>query len=574
MLSTIFLLTTNVLMAQTITTDAFTPQYDLNAGVGVTPNNVVTGDFDGDGKLDLVSANGGVIGVSVFRNTGLLSGGGAFDGTSFTQSDFTLAGGATKVKVGDLDGDGKPDLVVTNSVFLNVAVLRNTSTGVGNINFASPVAYAVASPFGLAIGDIDGDGKSDLIVPASGENSVFVLRNTGLLPDGVFDATSFKTSVSFTTGTSPRSVALADLDGDGRLDVVAASSNSSATLSVLRNTSASGSISFAPSVDFVAAATPWDIVIGDLDGDGKPDLVAANNSATAKVAVLRNTCTSGTISFEDRVEYTTVVNRSVAIADINGDGKLDVIAGAYSGTGILSILINQGLPSGSFVAESFAAPVNINTGSHFLSIEAADIDGDGKPDLLGTHTPGNNAFIPMLRNILSWPPKVLVAGITVKGAGGLTTIEKRNGTLLMEAEVLPVDATLAGVIWSVADGTGKATINSLGLLTAVADGTVTVTAKAKDGSGITASLVITIDQPVGLSSKLAQTVNVYPNPVVNELNVSFTTPKATVALYNSLGRKVQEVFVNGSQVKVDVSSYASGVYFVKVNNDKVVKFVK
>ncbi len=207
-----------------------------------------------------------------------------------TKVDFTTGTNPVSVAIGDLDGDGKPDLAVANQNSATVSVLRNTSTS-GSIvagSFAAKVDFATgSSPYSVAIGDLDGDGKPDLAVANQNSATVSVFRNTST--SGSIAAGSFAAIVNFTTGTNPFSVAIGDLDGDGKPDLAVANQNST-TVSVFRNTSTSGSIaagSFAAKVDFATGTTPYSVAIGDLDGDGKPDLAVANYSSTT-VSVLRN----------------------------------------------------------------------------------------------------------------------------------------------------------------------------------------------------------------------------------------------------------------------------------------------
>jgi len=170
----------------------------------------------------------------------------------------------------------------------------------------------------------------------------------------------------------------------------------------------------------------------------------------------------------------------------------------------------------------------------------------------------------------------LVTGITVKGAADATTIETVGGTLQLFAEVLPLNATLQGVFWSVTNGTGSATINSQGLLTAVLDGTVTVTATAKDGSGISASMEVTIDQTVGISDKSANTVKIYPNPAQNNLYISGKPTLSKVVVYTVLGAQVKE-YSNVLQ-RINVSDLKTGIYIIRLTdtNGKTItsKFIK
>ena len=134
---------------------------------------------------------------------------------------------------------------------------------------------------------MDGDGRPELAVANYTSSTVSVYRNTA--SSGSMGMGSFAVKVDFITGTNPFSVAMGDLDGDGKPDLAVANS-ASATVSVIRNTATSGSIgtgSFAAKVDFTTGAAPVSVAIGDLDGDGKPDLTVAN-SASNTVSVLRN----------------------------------------------------------------------------------------------------------------------------------------------------------------------------------------------------------------------------------------------------------------------------------------------
>jgi uncharacterized protein YjdB len=167
-----------------------------------------------------------------------------------------------------------------------------------------------------------------------------------------------------------------------------------------------------------------------------------------------------------------------------------------------------------------------------------------------------------------------VESLSVYGTGGVTSIETGDETLQMQADVLPVDASIRNITWSVVNGTGKAVISPDGLLTAVADGTVTVYGKTTDGTEIIESCIITISNHVGVQTLVAKSVNVFPVPVENELTVSFEAQNATVAIYNLHGKKMTEQQAYGNLVKFDVSSFEHGIYIVKVNGFVSARFVK
>jgi hypothetical protein len=246
--------------------------------------------LDGDGKPDLAVVNQGSNTVSVFRNT---STSGSISAGSFAAKvDFATVSGPCGVAIGDLDGDGKPDLAVVNDGFGSntVSVFRNTSVpgSITTSSFAARVDFATgSSPYYVAIGDLDGDGKPDLAVANLGSNTVSVFRNTST--SGSITSGSFATRVDFATGYTPYCVAIGDLDGDGKPDLAVANYYSN-TVSVFRNTSALGSItasSFAAKVDVATGTQPNGVAIGDLDEDGKPDL-AVTNGISNTVSILGN----------------------------------------------------------------------------------------------------------------------------------------------------------------------------------------------------------------------------------------------------------------------------------------------
>jgi hypothetical protein len=383
----------------TIDANSFASKVDF--ATGTYPGVIVIGDVDGDGKPDLAVTNGSSSTISIFRNT---SGTGSITAGSFASKvDFTTGTGPNGAAIGDIDGDGKPDLVVTNVLSNTVSVLRNTGTP-GSItasSFASKLDFTTGTnPYGPAIVDLDGDGKSDLIVANPGSNTVSVFRNTGI--SGSITASSFASKVDFITGVYPYRVAIGDVDGDGKPDLAVACLNSNA-VSVLRNTSASGSIaagSFDPKVDFTAGTGPIDVAIGDLDGDGKPDFVVANYYNTS-VSVLRNTSSSGSItasSFGSRIDFTAGTGPNiVGIGDIDGDGKPDIATANDLGASV-SVLKNIS-SSGSITAGSFASKVDFTTGTNLYGVAIGDLDGDGKPDLVVTNYGGNTVSV--LRNTVA-----------------------------------------------------------------------------------------------------------------------------------------------------------------------------
>ena len=405
---------------QIIDATAFAPAIDFPTGS--TPNNVLVGDIDGDGKPDVVVANYNSNTISIYRNT---STSGSIGASSFDDKvDFPTGAGPIGIAIGDIDGDGKPDLVVTNWTSNTISVFRNTSTpgSITTSSFATNVDFPTGTnPSDVVIGDIDGDGKPDLAVTNKNDNTISVFRNTSA--SGSITASSFASGVVFTTGTYPAYIAIGDIDGDGKLDLAVANNNSSGTVSVFRNTSTSGSIttsSFAASVDFTTGSYPYGVAIGDIDGDGKPELIVTNPGSNT-VSIYRNTSTSGSItagSFDAPVDFTTGTSPyCIVLGDIDGDGKPDLAVTNYSDNTV-SVFRNTST-SGSITVGTLATKVDFTIGTNPWGISISDLDGDGKPDLVIADASSNT--ISVLRNTLaaSLPP-VITSFTPTSGPSGTT----------------------------------------------------------------------------------------------------------------------------------------------------------
>ena len=405
----------------------------VDFATGANPYGVAFGDIDGDGKPDLVVGSAYSNAVSVFRNTS--SSGSITSGSFAAKVDFATGANPAGLAIGDVDGDGKPDLVIVNADYNTVSVFRNTSTS-GSISFADRVDFTTgSSPRTVAIGDIDGDGKPDLVVTNLHGATVSVFRNTSSS-----GSVSFAAKVDFTTGSGPWAVAIGDIDGDGKPDLVVTNISSN-TVSVFRNTSSSGSItssSFAAKVDFTTGTAPAGAAIGDVDGDGKPDLVVVNQGI-ATVSVFRNTSSSGSVSFSANVDLATgATPYSVAIGDIDGDGKPDLVV-TNGASNTVSVFRNTS-SSGSITSGSFAAKVDFTTGAYPSGVAIGDIDGDGKPDVVVTNGSSGNS-VSVLQNLTPSPhPQATLASIGPLSAfkGTDFSIEIRVGDSTRVASIFGV----------------------------------------------------------------------------------------------------------------------------------------
>jgi hypothetical protein len=266
-------------------------------------------------------------------------------------------------------------------------VLKNLSTpGIITTNsFSAPVRFSVggAGPRGLAVQDLDGDVKPEIVVANWGDSTVSVLRNIG--QPGSITTNSFAPAVVFATGGNPQTLAIADLDGDGQPDIVTANNNYATdnSVSILRNTSSPGTISLASHVDLVGLPTSFCVAIGDLDDDGKPDLAVSSFINGQAISVYRNTSTPGDIttnSFAPHVDFDAGGwGNAVAIGDLDGDGKPD-LAVVTQLPDHISVFKNISTP-GSFTTNSLAPRVDYPAGWNPNGVAIGDLDGDGRPDI-------------------------------------------------------------------------------------------------------------------------------------------------------------------------------------------------
>ncbi len=379
---------------------SFATRTDFWAGSQTKWETVI--DVDGDGKADVAATDEASNVVSIFRNIGT-------PGSISLESkvDFATGPGPYAVAAGDLDGDGKPDLVVTNGGGTSISVLRNTSTA-GTISFLSSVEFvAVAGPVFVAINDLDGDGKPEIAVTSTnyfGEGMVSIFRNTSTV--GSISSDSFAPRVDFVAGHGGVwCVLLNDVDGDGKPDMTV-TSGGDGLVSIFRNIGTPGSItsgSFDAKVDFATGAYPSIAFLADLDGDHKPDL-AVGNAGGNTISVFRNTSSPGVInsgSFDAKVDLASPGGPwNPAAGDLNGDGKLDLIVRDGS-NGTLSIFKNIASP-GTLSLNSFSPPYVVETGGNSLGISVGDMDGDGKSDLTLSNEGSN--VISVYRNTNTFAP--------------------------------------------------------------------------------------------------------------------------------------------------------------------------
>ncbi|TAE90055.1 MAG: hypothetical protein EAY81_01310, partial [Bacteroidetes bacterium] len=358
-------------------------------------------DLNQDNKLDLLAALSNGTSLNVYRNASTV---GAISTSSFaTQTGITTQSQPWGQVSADFDNDGKLDLAVVNLGANSVSIYRNTSIS-NTITFGSRLDIATGtSPYAIAAGDIDGDGKLDLGVANLGSNTISILRNTT-----TSTTLSFATAVDFTVPNQPSSLVITDLDGDFKADVAVTNFGSN-QVSIFRNTASLGSItigSLGSRVDFGTAAAPFSIEGGDIDGDGKIDLLVPNFSANS-FSVFRNTSSLGSITFATRVDVSTPQGaNSVALGDIDGDAKLDVVT-ANNQAGSISIFRN----TAGVGSLGFATAITMAVQNSPVKVLVADIDGDDRPDIAVSNSGSNSVSV--FRNInKATEPTIQASNIT------------------------------------------------------------------------------------------------------------------------------------------------------------------
>jgi Bacterial Ig-like domain (group 3)/FG-GAP-like repeat len=225
--------------------------------------------------------------------------------------------------LGDFNGDGILDIAVANGSDNNISLLLGNGDGTfkASTNFATGT-----SPTSIVSGDFNGDGHLDLAATTAGVIRVFLGSGDG----------SFQPGVDYPAGFAPWSIHTADFNSDGKLDLAVANYDwLGDTASVLLG---NGNGTFQPATGYVADAFPYSLAVGDLNGDGKADLVVGNSSYTDLTVLQGN----GDGTFQPGVNYTFgAVPTAIVIAHFNGDGAAD-IAVANPFTQSVTVMLNTG----------------------------------------------------------------------------------------------------------------------------------------------------------------------------------------------------------------------------------------
>jgi hypothetical protein len=323
--------------------------------LGKTPTALTAADFNNDGRADLAVANAdSTVSILLGKGAGLFR----------VLPDASVATGSlSSIESADLNKDGNIDLIVTQPGQKLVSVLL----GKGDGTFAPPASYAVGNePVSTLVADVNGDGLPDLVVINNSSNTFSVLNGNG---DG-----TFKASVDFVAGSAPVAAVAGDFYGDGHVDL-AIINHASQTVSV---PSGNGDGTFKAARSYLAGVQPVSIASGNLNGSNVPALVVANycgsDSTCASAGNVAIFLTDSKGNYHLSSTY-TVGNGpvSVALSDVNGDKKLDIIA-ANRLDKTVSVLLGNG--DGTFQQQT-----NYALGGAPVALAVGDVNNDGNPDL-------------------------------------------------------------------------------------------------------------------------------------------------------------------------------------------------
>jgi len=383
--------------------------------------DVASADLDMDGDPDFVTTRGGptsgaaIQDLTIYQNTTSAIGNLTFN--KIVQS-LTLGAPTANVTCGDLNGDGKPDILASRGGNGNsrneVFVLKNANTTPGTMAFTNQAKIVLPAnqlAFRISISDLNGDGKPDVVVSNAYDDQIA----TTDVVIYVYPNQSTPSTISF-GGAIPLTVTGAaatygldvqDFDGDGRPDIVVNQFNK-ADVFFFRNTS-TGNISFGACQRIPTAGSFIQLVSADLNNDGKLDLAGVSANPDNKLQIWTNSSTPGTIAFTAQPTISTDVGPwGIDVGDIDGDGDVDIAVACISGTNI-NVFRQDGLLSFT----KLDIPVAPNSNARNLRI--GDYDGDGKPDIAYTAKPvsGLQNIINVLRNGNCWNPAITGSSNTI-----------------------------------------------------------------------------------------------------------------------------------------------------------------
>ncbi len=481
---------------------------------GSTPPRVFPGEFNSDGKVDLVVA------WSAWNpNLTLFFGDGAGNfGSPVSYTIPPMFSYHTAFTCADFNNDGTSDVAIPVASLAVVRIFLGNGAG----GLQSPVSFTTPFPVnGLINGDFNGDGTLDLVCSNSGVDQICFLPGTGT---GIFLAT---TTVS--TGYFFNYAFGMEINGDSKLDLVTVSPENN-----IKFLFGTGNGSFVIGGSSPIPGNASEVVDADFNGDGKTDLAASCVNAN-KLSVLLG---QGNGVFAPAVNYSSTTNpRGIIVRDFDLDGKLDIACANYNAQ---DLGVFPGFGNGSF-----GIPTMVSATTGLQPLASTDFDGNGRPDIAAIS--GNKVVV-----ILNGPPKVQIsstdsllcfgesATITASGASSYTWSTSQNNPVF----VITPPYTMSFVV----TGSSNSCSNTAVFTQSVVD--------------CTAINQIFDESPF----------RIFPNPAAGQLQIEFEGEFVYV-LRNSLGQNICAVQHAKNLGKLDLLNFSSGVYLLQVEG-KGQAFVK
>lgn len=342
-------------------------------GVNDSPRSIAIGDFNNDGIQDVAAAN------YISSNVSIRLGDGSGGFTSSAVPEVAVGAFPRSVAVADFNNDGKQDIATTGFALGYVSIRLGDGSG-GFTSPAVPEVQVDKGPYSIAIADFNGDGLADFATADSASVSVSIRLGDG---NGGFAPAAMP---SVGVDGSPRSIAIADFNNDGKQDFATANSVSS-NVSIRLGDGTGGFLSpLQGEVELGFGNNPRSVAIGDFNGDGKQDFAAANFNSNSVSIGLGN----GSGGFAPpAAPLVTVGNapQAVAIGDFNNDGYQDF---ATAGSAASTVSLRFGNGSGGFTSPSYS---EVNVGTTPLAVAIGDLNGDGIQDFVTANDGSDNVSI-------------------------------------------------------------------------------------------------------------------------------------------------------------------------------------
>jgi hypothetical protein len=534
-----------VVFGGAIAPNSFAMKTDFTAGN--YPAGISFGDLNEDGKSELITTNYSSNDIFVYRNIS------AAGNVSFESGvSYATAAKPEGISLGDLNGDGKLDIVVTSIDDHLFSVFINTSNG-ANISFASRQDFATGAtrwPRGVAITDLDADGKPDIITPdnnltlAGGNPNPFgtvtIYKNTSSVGN-----LSFASPEILNADDYPRKVFTADLDGDGKPDIVVGNNNT-ASITVFKNNSVPGTVSFSGGTDYTTGGNPEEISMGDLDGDNKADVAVANFTGST-VSVFRNTSSGATISFAPKQDLVVATPIGISMGDLDGDGKPDLAVASYNSS---TVAVFRNTSTGSVI--SFAPKIHYPAGNGIVDVYIGDADGDGIPDLSTTNSTDNKTSVLRIMN----DPALSYFSPTFAGAGTTVTIKGINftGTSAVSFGGTPATSFMVESLTTIKAVVGTGATGNISVTTPFGSRTL---------GGFTFNVVTGIYEPSAFVSEFY----IFPSLVKDFCTIRYKRQYLPKPFYCQLVDMTGKVLNMWNLTKtietLDLHKIPAGVYFIK-----------